>query len=117
MRKPALFLLDEPDTHLNPVWQHSYLDLIRDWTGVASDASNCQIVLTSHNPLTIAALTKEEVRVMFTDAAGKVTVNAPYTDPKTWWNIRPDTTGPIYEPIAWSADGRFMPPGSRQCPA
>jgi len=80
--KRALFLLDEPDTHLNPVWQHSYLDLIRDWTGVAADASNCQIVLTSHNPLTIAALTKEEVRVMFTDEAGKVTVSAPYTDPK-----------------------------------
>ena len=80
--KRTLFLLDEPDTHLNPVWQHSYLDLIRDWTGVAADASNCQIVLTSHNPLTIAALTKEEVRVMFTDAAGKVTVSAPYADPR-----------------------------------
>jgi len=80
--KRALFLLDEPDTHLNPVWQHSYLDLIRDWTGVAADASNCQIVLTSHNPLTIAALQKEEVRVMFTDEAGKVTVSAPYTDPR-----------------------------------
>jgi predicted ATPase len=80
--KRTLFLLDEPDTHLNPVWQHSYLDLIRDWTGVAADASNCQIVLTSHNPLTIAALTKEEVRVMFADEAGKVTVSAPYTDPR-----------------------------------
>ena len=80
--KRALFLLDEPDTHLNPVWQHSYLNLIRDWTGVAADASNCHIILTSHNPLTIAALAKEEVRVMFADEAGKVTVSAPYTDPK-----------------------------------
>lgn len=80
--KRALFLLDEPDTHLNPLWQHSYLDLIRDWTGVAADASQCQIVLTSHNPLTIAALTREEVRVMFTDEAGKVTVSRPYTDPR-----------------------------------
>ena len=80
--KRALFLLDEPDTHLNPVWQHSYLNLIREWTGVAADASNCHIILTSHNPLTIAALEKEEVRVMFVDEAGKVTVSAPYTDPK-----------------------------------
>lgn len=80
--KRALFLLDEPDTHLNPVWQHAYLDLIQEWTGVAGDASNCHIVMTSHNPLTIAALEKEDVRVMFTDENGKVSASAPYTDPK-----------------------------------
>jgi ABC-type cobalamin/Fe3+-siderophores transport system ATPase subunit len=80
--KRALFLLDEPDTHLNPVWQHSYLNLIQEWTGVAADTSNCHIIMTSHNPLTIAALAKEEVRVMFADDAEKVTVSAPYTDPK-----------------------------------
>jgi predicted ATPase len=80
--KRALFLLDEPDTHLNPVWQHSYLDLVREWTGLAADADKCQIVLTSHNPLTIAALGREDVRVMFTDEAGKVSITAPYTDPK-----------------------------------
>jgi hypothetical protein len=27
---------------------------------------------------------------------------APYTDPKVWWGTRPDTTGPVYQPIAWS---------------
>lgn len=27
---------------------------------------------------------------------------APYTEPKVWWGTRPDTTGPIYQPIAWS---------------
>jgi len=80
--KRALFLLDEPDTHLNPLWQHSYLSLIREWTGIAGDADNCQIVLTSHNPLTIAALEREDVRVMFADDAGKVTVSPPYTHPK-----------------------------------
>lgn len=80
--KRALFLLDEPDTHLNPVWQHAYLGLIRDWTGIAADADKCQIVLTSHNPLTVAALEREDVRVMFTDEAGKVSIGAPYTDPK-----------------------------------
>ena len=76
------FLLDEPDTHLNPLWQHSYLELIREWTGVAGDADKCQIVLTSHNPLTIAALDREDVRVMFADDAGKVTVSSPYTHPR-----------------------------------
>lgn len=80
--KRALFLLDEPDTHLNPHWQYSYLDLIRSWTGIAADTENCHIIMTSHNPLTISALRKEEVRVMFTEVSGKVSVSPPYTDPR-----------------------------------
>jgi ABC-type multidrug transport system ATPase subunit len=78
----ALFLLDEPDTHLNPVWQHAYLDLIRDWTGVAADADKCHIIMTSHNPLTISALSRDEVRVLFADENGKVHASTPYTDPR-----------------------------------
>ncbi|EXI80341.1 MAG: hemin importer ATP-binding subunit [Candidatus Accumulibacter appositus] len=80
--KRALFLLDEPDTHLNPHWQHSYLKLIEDWTGIAADAANCHIILTSHNPLTISALTREEVRVMTVETDGRISVLPPYTDPK-----------------------------------
>lgn len=80
--KRALFLLDEPDTHLNPHWQHTYLDLIKEWTEVASDESRCHIVMTSHNPLTIAALKKEEVRVMSTNDDGTVSIKPPYTDPR-----------------------------------
>ncbi|MDD0811350.1 AAA family ATPase [Curvibacter sp. RS43] len=78
----ALFLLDEPDTHLNPHWQHSYLKLIEDWTGIAADAESCHIVLTSHNPLTISALTRNEVRVITQEADGRVTAAPPYADPK-----------------------------------
>ena len=80
--KRALFLLDEPDTHLNPHWQHGYLKLIEDWTGIAADADNCHIILTSHNPLTISALTRKEVRVMSTAPDGRVSVAPPYTDPR-----------------------------------
>lgn len=80
--KRALFLLDEPDTHLNPHWQHSYLKLIEEWTGIAADVANCHIILTSHNPLTISALTRDEVRVMATEADGRISVSAPYADPK-----------------------------------
>ncbi|MBC7618750.1 MAG: AAA family ATPase [Candidatus Saccharibacteria bacterium] len=80
--KRALFLLDEPDTHLNPHWQHSYLKLIDDWTDIAADADKCHIILTSHNPLTISALTRDEVRVMYNDETGRVMASAPYVDPK-----------------------------------
>lgn len=80
--KRALFLLDEPDTHLNPHWQHSYLKLIEDWTGIAADKDKCHIVLTSHNPLTISALTRQEVRVIYSDEDGRVSAAEPFVDPK-----------------------------------
>ncbi|MEO6216596.1 MAG: AAA family ATPase [Sphingomonas sp.] len=81
-RRRVLFLLDEPDTHLNPEWQLNYLELIRSWTETAESEENCQIILTSHNPLTIAALTRKEVRVMQSDAKGQVKVSEPYADPR-----------------------------------
>lgn len=28
--------------------------------------------------------------------------DAPYEDPKVWWGTRPDTSGPVYQPITWS---------------
>lgn len=80
--KEALFLLDEPDTHLNPAWQLNYLELIADWTGVAADRDKCQIILTSHNPLTIAALEAKQVRVMLVSDDDAVTVKAPFVDPR-----------------------------------
>ena len=78
--KRTLFLLDEPDTHLNPAWQQGYLDLIQKWA--QTDAQNCHFILTSHNPLTISALSKEEVRVMFKTESNQVKVEAPYADPR-----------------------------------
>lgn len=82
--KEALFLLDEPDTHLNPAWQLTYLELIREWTEVATkgEEDKCQIIMTTHNPLTIAALEAKEVRVMSTDGDGQVSVAPPRIDPK-----------------------------------
>ncbi|MCW1985107.1 UNVERIFIED_ORG: putative ATPase [Sphingomonas sp. R1F5B] len=80
--KEALFLLDEPDTHLNPAWQLTYLELIREWTELAADEDKCQIIMTTHNPLTIAALEAKEVRIMSSDASGQVSVAPPRIDPK-----------------------------------
>ena len=33
--------------------------------------------------------------------------DAPYEDPKVWWSTRPDTTGPIYQPIPWTATDKI----------
>lgn len=80
--REALFLLDEPDTHLNPAWQLTYLDLIKEWTEIAAEEDKCQIIMTSHNPLTIAALVKQEVRVMQVNDDDKMKVTEPYADPR-----------------------------------
>lgn len=78
----ALFLLDEPDTHLNPHWQYRYLNLIEEWTGIASEKTHCHIILTSHNPLTISALSRDEVRVLAENSAGALVASPPYADPR-----------------------------------
>ena len=80
--REALFLLDEPDTHLNPAWQLTYLELIREWTEVSGEEGECQIIMTTHNPLTIAALEAAEVRVMVTNAKGDISVEPPRIDPR-----------------------------------
>jgi predicted ATPase len=80
--REALFLLDEPDTHLNPAWQLTYLELIKEWTDVAADKDRCQIIMTSHNPLTIASLTRQEVRVMQQSEAARLVVSEPFADPR-----------------------------------
>ena len=76
----ALFLLDEPDTHLNPVWSLHYLDLLKE---VVGEQQTSQIIMATHDPLTIAGLTRNEVRVMVRDQrAGKIVAEVPEHDPK-----------------------------------
>lgn len=76
--KRAIFLLDEPDTHLNPRWQYDYLRLIEAWAESSGD--RCQLLLTTHNPLMIGSLRKEQVRVLST-MGGKVVAHEPDDDP------------------------------------
>ncbi len=56
----SLILLDEPDTHLNPLWKWKYMNLLEEYSG--KDASS-QILMTTHDPLVIGGLTKEQIRI------------------------------------------------------
>lgn len=47
----TLFLLDEPDTHLNPNWQRDYIKLFNDF----SEAKNNHIIMATHSPLLVQA--------------------------------------------------------------
>lgn len=61
----SLFLLDEPDTHLNPRWSVDYIDYLDQFitSGTNTDSSS-HIVLTTHNPIAIAELKKQQVQVL-----------------------------------------------------
>ena len=62
----SLILLDEPDTHLNPLWKWKYMNLLED---VVQKPETSQIIMTTHDPLVIGGLTKEEIRIFYTEKA------------------------------------------------
>ncbi len=77
--KEALFLLDEPDTHLNPAWCLDYLDNLRKY---GAEPPNSQIIMTTHSPLTFAGMDKNEVVVMERGTDGRIFAEHPSTAPK-----------------------------------
>ncbi len=76
----ALFLLDEPDTHLNPAWSVEYLDFMRRIVG---EQPSSQVIMTTHNPLVIAAMDREDVRIMQRNSVrGDIFVEIPRENPR-----------------------------------
>lgn len=83
----SLILLDEPETHLNPLWKWEYLDLIKDVFKRNSDAEikkdTTQILINTHDPLVIGGLRKEQIRIFKRDFANKkITTEEPEKDAK-----------------------------------
>lgn len=54
----CLFLLDEPDTHLNPKWQREYVNLIDRFT---LNNQNSHIIVATHSPLIVQAAEKADI--------------------------------------------------------
>ncbi len=75
----SLFLLDEPDTHLNPAWSIGYLDLLNRVVGPASTSN---LLITTHDPLLVGGLSRSEVRILRKIDGGNVVADAPRDDPK-----------------------------------
>ncbi|HVD98946.1 MAG TPA: AAA family ATPase [Cytophagaceae bacterium] len=74
----SLFLLDEPDTHLNPLWEYKYLSLLNT---VVGDYQSSQMLISTHHALTIGGVEKEQIRV-FTKNGDQVTTHEPHINPK-----------------------------------
>jgi predicted ATPase len=76
----CLFLLDEPDTHLNPIWKLRYFDDIEgvlgdihaggfdsgafDSSAFDTSAGQSQILLTTHDPMMVGSLKREQVHIL-----------------------------------------------------
>lgn len=61
----SLFLLDEPDTHLNPKWSVDYIRYLKQFvTGGLQREETSHILLTTHNPLAVAELVRNQVQIL-----------------------------------------------------
>jgi predicted ATPase len=75
----SLFLLDEPDTHLNPAWSVQYLDFLKD---VVGEQPTSHVLMTTHDPLVVAGVASEQVKMLyFSGEAPFIRVMSPEDDP------------------------------------
>jgi len=80
----SLFLLDEPDTHLNPSWAVKYLNFLQQFVGNdKKERESSHVVLTTHNPLAIAELVKGQVQILQRNPENlSISVEPPQGDPR-----------------------------------
>ncbi|AYH07328.1 MULTISPECIES: AAA family ATPase [Pectobacterium] len=77
--KDSLFLLDEPDTHLNPSWAVKYLKFLREFV---PNHETSHLLMVTHHPLAIAELDKQQVQVMWKDSNFQVHAQEPEESPR-----------------------------------
>ncbi|HHW1691050.1 TPA: AAA family ATPase [Pseudomonas aeruginosa] len=80
----CLFLLDEPDTHLNPLWKLRCFEDIEDAltndAGLGS-AGESEVLLTTHDPILLGSLMREQVHILRREA-GRTLVDMPDEHPR-----------------------------------
>ena len=59
-RDETLFLLDEPDTHINPQWQRSYIEQIKKLCGTEDDKRSKAFFISTHSPLLVQANSQDK---------------------------------------------------------
>ncbi|MBU0968681.1 MAG: AAA family ATPase [Proteobacteria bacterium] len=79
----SLFLLDEPDTHLNPIWKLRYFDEIEKVVKLQDQSAtgDSQLIITTHDPMMIGSLRREQVRILRSER-GRVFVETPDEHPQ-----------------------------------
>lgn len=91
----CLFLLDEPDTHLNPIWKLRYFDDIEGVLEQPSDFTlsgdlildsstyqvQSQVLITTHDPMMVGSLRREQVHILRRDG-NRTVVDVPDEHPQ-----------------------------------
>ena len=91
----CLFLLDEPDTHLNPIWKLRYFDDIEGVLEQPSDFTlsgrlmldsstyqvQSQVLITTHDPMMVGSLRREQVHILRPEG-NRTVVQTPYEHPQ-----------------------------------
>lgn len=80
----CLFLLDEPDTHLNPLWKLRCFDDIEDAlanTEGLGESGESQVLLATHDPILLGSLQREQVQIL-RPGAHKTQVDVPDEHPR-----------------------------------
>lgn len=78
VEEDSLFLLDEPDTHLNPAWAAKYHTFLQRFI---PNKRYCHILMVTHHPLAIAELNKEQIQVVRKDIYGHSFAEIPAESP------------------------------------
>ena len=82
VRDETLFLLDEPDTHLNPAWSTQYLDFLDRFIHLRDGRDSCHILMASHDPLVFAGLERSQVILFRRTTGGRAVAATPEQDPR-----------------------------------
>lgn len=80
----CLFLLDEPDTHLNPIWKLRYFNDIEGVLTFDDDVlvqGESQILITTHDPMMVGSLKREQVHILRSEA-DRTVVQSPFEHPQ-----------------------------------
>ncbi|REK89603.1 hypothetical protein DY245_14770 [Streptomyces inhibens] len=75
----SLFLLDEPDSHFHPEWSRRWYSSVRTVLGRHQDS---QLITATHEPLLVANMTRQQIRVVATDTEGQATAVTPRATPR-----------------------------------
>jgi predicted ATPase len=75
----SLFLLDEPDTHLNPAWSMNYVQMLQE---VVQEQHHSHLLMATHDPLVIYDLLKSQVKILKREDSGQIVALPPTLAPE-----------------------------------
>ena len=77
----SLYLLDEPDTHLNPLWKFKHLKIIDEILNKKTP-NKSHVIIATHDAVVISGLDKESVLIFSKNDDGNITVKTPEYNPR-----------------------------------